>query len=349
MKNPLDELDDDELLTDEERRKKDALQLVADRVVGKAPVNPLEEAFRNGPKFDPASGIPFPLPAVPSAPPEGALPPSSVVQPDDTIAGAVDRAMGAQPERVGQPEHSADFLAQADRRRNRDHRSASEIRDAQLRGQVEDYLKRGEEIDPATGRPFLSDIDRLAAEQTLSSTNRLQYLTTNTVKGGNLAAALGMPTETPEIPTRDGTYGGDRYDIGKAIEPAIQQTTDEWLESIKTGNVQKIGAENVRQEEITTETKQRDLELERGFPQTGPITMRPAYDADGNVVGYYGPDNKFHSKSASGGDLATLMALMRGETPPAPAPAAPSIRDGQTATGPNGEKIVFRNGEWVNL
>ena len=30
----------------------------------------------------------------------------------------------------------------------------------------------------------------------------------------------------------------------------------------------------------------------------------------------------------------------------APAPAAPAIAEGQTATGPDGQKIVFRNGQW---
>ncbi|MHC4648103.1 MAG: hypothetical protein ACYTBJ_21800 [Planctomycetota bacterium] len=35
------------------------------------------------------------------------------------------------------------------------------------------------------------------------------------------------------------------------------------------------------------------------------------------------------------------------EVPPVvPAPAAPQFTEGQTATGPNGEKVIFRNGNW---
>jgi hypothetical protein len=97
-------------------------------------------------------------------------------------------------------------------------------------------------LDPVTGRPMMDERSAASLLEAAASTNRLQYATTGTDSGRDIAAALGLPSRTPQGTSYGRETGGERYRVGDALQRG-PQALNEWLEGIKT----RGGVENVEQ------------------------------------------------------------------------------------------------------
>lgn len=78
-----------------------------------------------------------------------------------------------------------------------------------------------------------------------------------------------------------------------------------------------------------------------------PGTVYSARDENGNSIPdlYEGPDGKMIDRRPKSSDALGDSAAADAGLPPPPTSNGPV--EGQTATGPNGEKIVYRGGRWV--
>jgi hypothetical protein len=179
--------------------------------------------------------------------------------------------------------------------------------DRMMRENLNRYIDQSRGRMDAAGNPMLDPARISALESAMSSTNRLQYITTGIPEGALMATALGA-TDTRG-------KDGDPYKVAPMIQAAPKLSLTDWLEQRKTGQdfAAKEGDEKWKNE--VERPFKRDVEQpylqEKYARDMRPLESRELKDEAGNLIGY---DVNGTFKAAPDASLVERRALLNERT-----------------------------------
>lgn len=362
------------------------LDRLVEEIDGKAPVNPLAEAFKNGIPLSQLGGLKERIDSVVD---RALMPPAPPTAPAGAVPGAPAGAEGQRPASSGtgaapvkddaffdnqrakqsaqdEADRREQLAAAVDRGLERMRRDIEfgrtgtgmfNSRDAEERQKLLDSIEFGrKQVDPLTGRPLLDDAATVALLDQAGRTNRLQYATTNNDIGAAINRALDQPVQTDP----------DKYGRTEPVRvtQAIRKSIPDWLGAIAKGTVAATAGENLKQERDTTirsgmQVKSDEMDLNRKKEsQNGVIRAQRIEDDQGNLIGWSVAGNPKlltqtqldELKNPSSGSGYQPVGAKAPAVAPAAAPVAvenPPVDGARKA--PDGNWYVQQNGQYYRV